>query len=304
MALRAASSPTSAPPVAARSAVRRCGAGGSNVSSVPIASSRRHLGCGGMSASEMDWWQGHPAIRAAVIFAVFLVLAFLFDRWMAARGRKLAGRVLRGQITQETDTRLRFVRRLIWLVLLVVGALIALSQFDGLGRVAGSFLASGALVAAIVGFAARQTLANLVAGIMLTISQPLRVGDWVTFEDNYGVVEDVRLNFTILRTLSEQRILIPNERLASGILRNDTLEKDGVDLDVHLWLAPDADLEKALAALRDGTDQTVRVAESTVEGVRLTVGGERVPPRDRPKREAQLREESLLSLRAAGVIAG
>ena len=68
-------------------------------------------------------------------------------------------------------------------MLLVIGMLAALSQFAGLGRVAGSFLASGALVAAIVGFAARQTLANLVAGIMLAITQPLRVGDWVTFEE-------------------------------------------------------------------------------------------------------------------------
>ena len=48
--------------------------------------------------------------------------------------------------------------------------------------------------------AARQVLANSVAGIMLAVTQPLRVGDWVTFEENYGVVEDVRLNFTILRT--------------------------------------------------------------------------------------------------------
>src|SRR5215217_2548720 len=304
MALRAASSPTSAPPVAARSAVRRCGAGGSNVSSVPIASSRRHLGCGGMSASEMDWWQGHPAIRAAVIFAVFFVLAFLFDRWMAARGRKLAGRVLRGQITQETDTRLRFVRRLIWLVLLVVGALIALSQSDGLGRVAGSFLASGALVAAIVGFAARQTLANLVAGIMLAITQPLRVDDWVTIEDNYGVVEDVRLNYTVLRTLSEQRIVIPNERLASGILRNDTLELGEVGLDVALWLPAGVDVPRALEALREETGQTVTVADTAAEGTRLAVGGERVPPPERARHEAELREQCLRRLRAEGVLGG
>jgi hypothetical protein len=47
-------------------------------------------------------------------------------------------------------------------------------------------------VAAIVGFAARQTLANFVAGVMLAITQPIRVGDWITFEGHYGVVEDVR----------------------------------------------------------------------------------------------------------------
>jgi small-conductance mechanosensitive channel len=226
----------------------------------------------------------------------------VFDRWFAARGRRIAGRVLPGGITQQADTRLRFVRRLIGLVLLMIGILIALSQFEGLGRVAGSFLASGVLVAAIVGFAARQTLGNLIAGIMLALTQPLRVGDWVTFEDNYGVVEDVRLNFTVLRTLSEQRVVIPNERLASGILRNDTLESGMVGLDVSLWLPADADVPRALEALREETGQTVTVAESAVEGTRLAVGGERVPPPERAKHEAELREQCLRRLRADGVL--
>ena len=257
-----------------------------------------------MSASELNWWDGHAAIRAAVIFVAFALLAFVFDRVIAARGRKLAGHVLRGGITQQTDTRLRFVRRLVTLVLLTSGVLAALSQFEGLGKVAGSFLASGALVAAIVGFAARQTLANLVAGIMLTISQPLRVGDWVTFEDNYGVVDDVRLNFTVLRTLSEQRIVIPNERLASGVLRNDTLESEAVGLDVSIWLPAGADVPRALDVLRDETHQSVNIAESTAEGTRLAIGGERVHPPERAKHEAELREQCVRRLRAEGLLGG
>jgi small-conductance mechanosensitive channel len=254
------------------------------------------------AAQELSWWAEHPWLRAAVIFGIFFLLAIAFDRWFAARGRRFAGRVLRGGITQQADTRLRFIRRLIWLVLLVVGTLSALSQFAGLGRVAGSFLASGALVAAIVGFAARQTLANLVAGIMLAVTQPLRVDDWVTFEDNYGVVEDVRLNFTVLRTLSEQRIVIPNERLVAGILRNDTLEAEAVGLDVALWLPAGADVPRALEALREETGQTVSVAESAVEGTRLAVGGERVPPPERARHEAELRELCLRRLRADGLL--
>ena len=255
-----------------------------------------------MEGSDLNWWADHEWVRAVVIFAAFMLAAFVFDRWFAARGRRVAGRVLRGNITQETDTRLRFVRRFVWLALIVAGTLAALSQFEGLGRVAGSVLASGALVAAIVGFAARQTLANLVAVIMLTISQPLRVGDWVTFEDNYGVVEDVRLNFTILRTLSEQRIVIPNERLASGVLRNDTLESGVVGLDVSLWLPAAADVPRALELLREETGQAVTVAEAAVEGTRLAVGGERVPPPERARREAELREKCLSRLRADGVL--
>ena len=58
---------------------------------------------------------------------------------------------------------------------------------------------------------------------MLAVTQPLRVGDWVFVEDQYGVVEDIRLTYTFLRTPGGQRVVIPNEKLASGILRNDTL---------------------------------------------------------------------------------
>jgi len=255
------------------------------------------------AANELDWWTEHPAIRAAVIFAVFFVLAFLFDRWLAAQGRDIAGRVLRGGITPEADTRLRFVRRLIWLVLLVIGILTALSQFAGLGRVAGSFLASGALVAAILGFAAQRTLANLIAGIMLAITEPLRVGDCVTIQEQYGAVEDVRLNFTLLRALGDQRIVIPNERIASGVLRNDTLETGVVGLDVSVWLPAGADVPRAVDVLRE-MGQAVTIAETAADGTRLAVGDERVPPSERAKREAELREQCLRRLGAEGLLGG
>jgi small-conductance mechanosensitive channel len=244
-----------------------------------------------------------PAWLAALCTLVAaIVLAFVVDRVFARRAEALAGRMLRGGITPQADTRLRFVRRLIWLTIVAVGLVVALSYFTGLTRLAASVLASGALAAAIVGFAARQVLANLVAGTMLAITQPLRVGDWVTFEDNYGVVEDVRLNFTILRTPSETRIVIPNERLASGILRNDTLESEAVGLDVAVWLPPGADSARALRVLGEETGQTVTVAESAVEGVRLAVSGERVPPAERAGREAELRAACLRRLYAEGLL--
>lgn len=244
-------------------------------------------------------WLGvdSDVLKALGTFLFWVVIAFAVDRWFQARGRRLADRVLKGGISQQTDTRLRFLRRLIWLGILLIGVLFALTQFGGIQRVAASLLASGALAAAIIGFAARQTLANLVAGIMLAITQPLRVGDWVTFEGNYGQVEDVRLNYTILRTLSETRIVIPNERLAGGILRNDTLESEVVGLEVSIWIAPDEDLERLLAAARQEA-KSVTIAETTAEGIRLAVGGERVPPGERARSEAELRERVLRRLRA------
>jgi small-conductance mechanosensitive channel len=241
-----------------------------------------------------------PWVGAAVSLVAAFVIATVVDR--AMRGRLIRATVQRTGISREAGTRLRFVRRLIYATIVLIGVAVALSYFGSISRLAASLLASGAIAAAVIGFAARQVLANFVAGIMLAITQPLRVGDWVTFEGNYGVVEDVRLNYTILRSPSNQRIVIPNERLASGVLRNDTLAVDRVGLDVAVWLPPEADAERAIEALRDQTGQDVTVAEAFPWGVRLAVGGDPVPPPDKAAREAELRRECLKRLRAEGML--
>ncbi len=228
------------------------------------------------------------------------MIATLIDR--AFRARVVAETVERTGISRRADTRLRFVRRLLYAAIVLIGVAVALSQFTGINRLAASLLASSAIAAAVIGFAARQVLANFIAGIMLAVTQPLRVGDWVTFDDAYGEVEDVRLNYTILRTLSDQRIVIPNEKLAGGVLRNDTLVVDRVALDVAVWLPPEADAEKAVAALEDETGQGVTIAEAVPWGVRLAVGGDPVPPPDRAAGEAELRARCLRRLRAEGLL--
>jgi small-conductance mechanosensitive channel len=245
-----------------------------------------------------DW---RIAVGAIV---VALVLAFIVDRAFSRRAGRLTEAVARGHLSRETATRLRFIRRVIYAVILLIGVAIALSQLRGVDRIAASLLASGVVAAAIIGFAARQTLANFVAGVMLAVTQPLRVGDWVTFEDHHGVVEDVRLNYTILRIAGETRLVIPNEKLASGILQNDTLVIDTVGLDVAVWIPPAADADRAVAVLRDESGAEVTVAEALPWGVRLAVGGDPVPAVDRGPREADLRARCHARLRAEGLLEG
>jgi small-conductance mechanosensitive channel len=246
--------------------------------------------------------EGESWTSVAIPIAVAVLVAFVLDRALTRRGRDLAKTVMRGEISPETGTRLRFIRRLLSAVIILLGVAIALSRVNGVDRLAASLLASGAIAAAVVGFAARQTLANFVAGVMLAITQPLRVGDWVFFEDQYGVVDDIRLTYTFLQTLGGQRVVIPNEKLASGILRNDTLGDGVVGLDVHLWLPLTADAGRAVELLEEETGRPVTVAETAVEGVRLEVGGERCAPPDRAAREAELRLQCLRRLRKEGLL--
>jgi small-conductance mechanosensitive channel len=246
------------------------------------------------------WADNSDVVTAVLSIVLALIVATLLDRYIARRGHNLAAAVTRGEVSPVLDTRLRFFRRLIYAGILLLGIAVAASQFTGISKLAASILASGALAAAIIGFAARQVLANVVAGIMLAITQPLRVGDWVTFEDNYGVVDDVRLNFTVLRTGSDVRVVIPNERLAAGILRNDTLDSDAIGLDVSVWLPPEADAGRALEVLGDNAS----IDEVTHEGVRIKVTGDPVPPPQKGPRQAELRADCLKRLRDAGQPAG
>ena len=239
-------------------------------------------------------------VNAGASLLVAFTLATVLDRAFRGRAARIAAE--RTGLSREGATRLRFVRRLLYATIVAIGIFVALSGFTGLSNIATSLLASSAIAAAVIGFAARQTLANFIAGIMLAVTQPIRVGDWVTFEGNYGVVEDVSLNHTVLRTASEQRIVIPNEKLAGGILKNDTLKTDVVALDVAVWLPPEADAELAIAALIDETGQDVTVAETVPWGVRLAVGSDPVHPPDRAGAEAALRRQCLKRLRVEGLL--
>ncbi len=236
--------------------------------------------------------------------AVITVLALTAaNRALTTYGRKVAAAVGRdGGISQGTDTRLRIARRLVDTVIIVIGIGVVLAQFDTLDRIGNTVLASSAIAAAVVGFAARPVLANTVAGVQLAVTQPLRVGDVVAFEGELGTVEDVRLSSTWLRTPADARIVIPNERLAQGILRNDSIVSPTVACEVALWLPADEDPVAAIDALRDALDDdiAVRAAETTAEGVRLLLVGPPGPPFDRARREAQLREQGLRAIARKG----
>jgi small-conductance mechanosensitive channel len=128
------------------------------------------------------------------------------------------------QVSRSTKTRLRFLRRLLFFVVLVVLAMIALSQFTELKRLAAGILASTAVLGLIVGFAAQHTIGNLVAGVQIAVSQPFRIGDRVTFEENEGRVTDITLSYTYIDPGDGSHFVIPNQLLVEGIVHNHSTE--------------------------------------------------------------------------------
>lgn len=229
---------------------------------------------------------------------VALGIARAVDRAFARRSHRVAARVAGGELSPVADTRLRLVRRLISVAILLIGLALALSQFEPVRRAATGVLASSALLGIVLGFAARQTLANAVAGVLLAITQPIRIGDLVTFEDETGTVEDVRLAYTYLRSGDGRRIIVPNERLAQSTIENHTIVDPRVHIEVSLWIPPDADAARALAALREEEGlEAVEVAEVDKEGIRLVAKTWADNPAERGSVAAELRASCLERLR-------
>jgi small-conductance mechanosensitive channel len=128
------------------------------------------------------------------------------------------------QVSRSTKTRLRFLRRLVILIVFLVLVAIALSQFTELKRLATGILASTAVLAAIVGFAAQHTIGNMVAGVQLAVSQPIKIGDRISFEEVDGRVTDITLSYTYVNPGDGTKVVIPNQMLVDGIIHNLSTE--------------------------------------------------------------------------------
>ena len=245
-----------------------------------------------------SFWSAHRDVITAIATVVLaFAVAQLVDRAVARRGAAVATRV-GGPLSPVASTRLRLVRRLVYVAILVIGVALALAQFAAVKRLATGVLASSAVLGIVVGFAARQTFANAVAGVLLAVTQPIRIGDLVTFEDTTGTVEDIRLTYTYIVTDTGSRFVVPNERLAQSSVENHTLAGDRVRVEISLWLAPDADAVRALAVLGREEGVDVEVAEIDKDGVRLTARAWARNAGERAALEAGLRASCLERLKA------
>jgi small-conductance mechanosensitive channel len=243
-----------------------------------------------------DW-----IVAGASVVTAF-VLAEVVDRVLSRRGKRLSAAVAGGELSPVAITRLRLLRRLIFALIIVIGIAVALSQFDSVRSIATGILASSAVLGLVIGFAARQTLANVIAGILLAITQPIRIGDLVTFEGDSGEVEDMKLSYTYIRQDDGRRLVVPNERLAASSIQNHTVVDPRLQVEVSVWLPPDADLDRALELIAE-EDEGIEaaVAEVDKEGVRLSATTWTQSPGERGKIAADLRRRWLRSLREHGL---
>ena len=235
-----------------------------------------------------EFWQRLAV--AAVVIAVAALVARVVDRAIARRA-----------LAPETATRYRVLRRSIWVTIVFVGVFSALLVIPQVQTIAGGILASSAVVGLVIGFASQRTIGNFVAGLLIAFTQPLRLGDEVEMQGASGVVEEIGLTYTWLRTRDNDRYVVPNEKLASDTILNSTIRSPGTLAEVTVRVPVTADLRAVVAALAQESDD-VYVTELAADDVTITVR-RTIADDGAPERAASdLRLEVHDRLRTAGAV--
>ena len=203
----------------------------------------------------MPFW--HRLAIAAAVFVVVSLLARIVDWWLARR-----------PLPPEAATRYRVLRRSVSAAILVIGFFSALLVIPQVRAVAGGLLASSAVLGLIIGFASQRTLGNFVAGLLIAISQPIRLGDRVSYAGEDGVVEEIGITYTLIRTRDDARLVVPNEKLVSDTIRNASIRSRGTYAEVTVQVPLSADLRTAVDGLREEVagERDASVFVSALEG--------------------------------------
>ena len=203
------------------------------------------------------------ALGSAIAFAVALLVVYvvgravvipLVDRVMDTRGLEVHAR--------------KPLRKLTLAVVVFVGIAVAFG-FAGYGNFLQSLATVAAAATLAIGFAMQNVIANFVAGIFIFTDKPFRIGDWIEWDGNSGIVEDISFRVTRVRTFDNELLTVPNSALTDGVIKNPVAKKQ-LRLQVPFGIGYDDDIERANEIILEEAHAHPDILDDPAPSVRLT----------------------------------
>lgn len=218
------------------------------------------------SKTTIDW--GDPAvfqsllipwgIRLGVALAIFIV-----GRWVAKRltgvVRKLMGR------SRLDEMLINFLCNIVYTVLLLV---VVMAALDHMGMQTTSLLAVIGAAGLAIGLALKDSLANFSSGVMIIIFRPFKVGDYIEAGGAAGVVEEVTMFATVMRTGDNRGVIVPNGQIYGGAIINYSA-KETRRIDLVFGIGYGDDIAKAKQIMEDILKQDERILTDPLPSVAM-----------------------------------
>ena len=194
-------------------------------------------------------WLG--ILNRSLAIAQIICVAWLFIRIIRALREFLLMRY--EQAAGGSNHRIRAVytqykifERILVISIVILAAIFILITFDSVRQIGVSLLASAGVAGVIIGFAAQKSLAGILAGIQIAISQPIRIDDVVVVEGDWGYVEEITLTYVVIRLWDDRRLVVPIAYFLDKPFYNWTRNQDALSGAVVLQL----DLATDINAIR------------------------------------------------------
>ena len=205
-----------------------------------------------------------PGLAGAQRLIVLLIIASL--TWLASNAIRGVGQgVIAANPTTVTDnlearriqTQTRVLARSLQGLAVLIGLALMLMTFPAARQFGASLLASAGVVGLVAGFAARPVLGNLIAGLQIGLSQPIRLDDVVIVENEWGVIEEITGTYVVVRIWDQRRLIVPLQYWIEKPFQNWTRSSSELIGTVFLWV----DYRMPLAPLRT---ELQRLCEASV----------------------------------------
>ena len=140
--------------------------------------------------------------------------------------------------------------------------------FAGYGNILTAIATIGAAATLAIGFAMQDVLSNFVAGIFIYTDKPFKIGDWIEWDGNSGVVEDISLRVTRVKTFDNELLTVPNSQLTDGVIKNPVAE-DKLRLKFVFGIGYGDDIDKATEIIIQEAEKHANIMDDPAPSVRL-----------------------------------
>ncbi|CAG5068487.1 hypothetical protein DYBT9623_01218 [Dyadobacter sp. CECT 9623] len=152
------------------------------------------------------------------LFAISKVSLIAATTWLMVRVVIIVEKILVDQLdfnspdnnqARRMFTKIKFVKRMVIILIVIVGVSVLLLSFEGVRQYGVGLLTSAGIFSVIIGFAAQKSLANLMAGIQIAFTQPIKIDDVVIVEGEWGRIEEINLTYVVVNIWDLRRIVLP-----------------------------------------------------------------------------------------------
>ena len=160
-----------------------------------------------LSHPEFDWTH---ALSKTLLIAV--------STWLTTRIVVIVEKILIDELDFETEdnnharrmfTKIKFIKRMITILVILIGISVLLLSFESVRQYGIGLLTSAGIFSVIIGFAAQKSLANLMAGIQIAFTQPIKIDDVVIVEGEWGRIEEINLTYVVVNIWDLRRLVLP-----------------------------------------------------------------------------------------------